>query len=73
MTWEEDTLVEKLRDVLRTRADVVSREAEERRGRTERMRYFLMAWGATHWPDRVGRGAPTWPSAGASPSRERPA
>lgn len=64
--------MDKLRDLFRTRGDLY-REAEERRWRTQRMRYFLMAWGATYWPDRVGGGAPTWRGAGVSPSRERPA
>jgi hypothetical protein len=72
MTWEEDTNVEKLRDLFRTRADLYL-EGEQDRRRTERMRDFLMAWGATYWPDRVGDRAPTWRGAGAAPSKERPA
>ena len=52
MTWEEDTLVERLRHLFRSRRNAQSDNDPQRR-RSNRMRYFLSAFGSTHWADRV--------------------
>jgi hypothetical protein len=58
MTWEEDPLVERLRHLFGPRR--TSRpDSDERRRRSNRMRYFLTAFGSQHWAERVeGRRIP---------------
>lgn len=57
MTWEEDTLVEGLRKLLRPRTG--NRDNDAQRTRSNRMRYFLTVFGSTHWAERVeGRRVP---------------
>jgi hypothetical protein len=58
MTWEEETLVERLLHLFRPRGND-QRYLEAQRKRSNRMRYFLTAFGAAHWADRVdGRRVP---------------
>jgi hypothetical protein len=58
MTWEEDTLVERLRHLLRLRNNAQT-TSDARRQRSNRMRYFLTVFGAQHWAERVeGRRIP---------------
>ncbi len=52
MSWEEAPSVEGFRDVLRPHGYSYS-EAEARRKRSKRLRYFLTVFGAMHWADRV--------------------
>jgi hypothetical protein len=57
MTWEEDTLMDRLRQLFRSRGTHRSNEAQ--RTRSNRMRYFLTVFGSQHWADRVdGRRIP---------------
>jgi hypothetical protein len=60
MTWEEDTLVERLRHLFRPRASRNTQPDDEaRQRRSNRMRYFLTVFGSTHWAERVeGRRIP---------------
>lgn len=54
MTWEEDTLVERLLRLFRpTGADYAQAASEAQRRRSGRLRYFLTAFGAAHWAERV--------------------
>ena len=54
MTWEEDTLVERLLQLFRARGTGNAQAANEaQRRRSDRMRYFLTVFGATHWAERV--------------------
>jgi hypothetical protein len=54
MTWEEDTLVERLLRLFRsTRARNAHADDEAQRRRSDRLRYFLTAFGAAHWAERV--------------------
>jgi hypothetical protein len=50
MTWEEDMLVEKTRDGRHPHA---FSEADSRRKRSLRIRYFLTVFGATHFAERI--------------------
>ena len=52
MSWEEDLSMERLRDLLRPHGYPYS-EADARRKRSKRLRYFLTVFGAMHWADRV--------------------
>ena len=52
MSWEEDPSMERLRDLLRPHGYPYS-EADARRKRSKRLRYFLTVFGAMHWADRV--------------------
>jgi hypothetical protein len=52
MTWEEDSIMERLRHLLHGRSDRHA-DLDARRKRSNRMRYFLTVFGATHWADRV--------------------
>jgi len=52
MSWEEDPTVERLRDLLRPHGYPYS-EAEARRKRSKRLRYFLTVFGTMHWAERV--------------------
>jgi hypothetical protein len=57
MSWEEDTLVDRLRQLFRSRGSKRSNEAQ--RTRSNRMRYFLTVFGSQHWAERVdGRRIP---------------
>jgi hypothetical protein len=53
MTWEEDTIVERLLRLFRSRATDVQVNDEAQRRRSDRLRYFLTAFGAAHWAERV--------------------
>ena len=53
MTSEEDTTVERLRQLFRTRAKSAQADNEARRTRSNRMRYFLTVFGSRHWAERV--------------------
>jgi hypothetical protein len=57
MTWEEDTLMDRLRQLFRSRG--TNRRNEAQRTRSNRMRYFVTVFGTQHWADRVdGRRIP---------------
>ena len=57
MTWEEDSFMDRLRQLFRSRATNRSNEAQ--RTRSNRMRYFLTVFGSQHWAERVeGRRVP---------------
>jgi hypothetical protein len=59
MSWEEDTVVERLRLLFRSRGNT-QRDTEAQRRRSNRMRSFLTVFGATHWAERIeGRRIPT--------------
>ena len=59
MTWEEDTLMDRLRQLFRSRAGNAQADNEVQRRRSNRMRYFLTAFGSQHWAERVdGRRIP---------------
>jgi hypothetical protein len=58
MTWEEDTLMDRLRQLFGSRRNVRP-ESEAQRTRSNRMRYFLTVFGTQHWAERVdGRRIP---------------
>jgi hypothetical protein len=55
MTWEEDTLVERLLRLFRSHApENAQADDDAQRRRSNRMRYFLDVFGATHWAERTG-------------------
>ena len=59
MTWEEDKLMDRLRQLFRTRVNNAERDTEAQRRRSNRMRYFLTVFGSQHWAERVdGRRIP---------------
>jgi len=59
VTWEEDTLMDRLRQLFRSRASSAQADNEVQRRRSNRMRYFLTAFGSQHWAERVdGRRIP---------------
>ena len=59
MTWEEDTLMDRLRQLFRSRAGSTQADNEVQRRRSNRMRYFLTVFGSQHWAERVdGRRTP---------------
>jgi len=60
MSWEEDTTVERLRQLFRSRGTPSAQpDPEEQRRRSNRMRYFLTVFGDQHWAERVdGRRIP---------------
>jgi hypothetical protein len=54
MSWEEDTIVERLRQLFRSHGtSKAQRDTEAQRRRSNRMRYFLTVFGSTHWAERV--------------------
>ena len=54
MTWEEDTIVKRLLELLDPRATArAQKDNDARRNRSDRIRYFLTVFGATHWAERV--------------------
>jgi hypothetical protein len=58
MTWEEDTTVERLRQLLGARGNAQPR-SDAQRIRSNRMRYFFTVFGSQHWAERVdGRRVP---------------
>jgi hypothetical protein len=58
MTWEEDTLMDRLRRLFRSRQSS-PQDSEAQRRRSNRMRYFLTVFGSQHWAERVdGRRVP---------------
>jgi hypothetical protein len=59
MTWEEDTLMDRLRQLFRSRATSAQAGNDALRIRSNRMRYFLTVFGTQHWAERVdGRRIP---------------
>jgi hypothetical protein len=59
MTWEEDTLMDRLRQLFRSRVSSAQADNEVQRRRSNRMRYFLTVFGTQHWAERVdGRRIP---------------
>ena len=59
MTWEEDTLMDRLRQLFRSRVSSAEADNEVQRRRSNRMRYFLTVFGSQHWAERVdGRRVP---------------
>ena len=54
MSWEEDTLMDRLRQLFRSRRIEIKQpdDATQRR-RSNRLRYFLTAFGSQHWAERV--------------------
>ena len=59
MTWEEDTLMDRLRQLFRSRVSSAEADNEVQRRRSNRMRYFLTVFGSQHWAERVdGRHVP---------------
>jgi hypothetical protein len=54
MSWEEDTLMDRLRQLFRLRrADNKQPDDATQRRRSNRMRYFLTVFGSQHWAERV--------------------
>jgi hypothetical protein len=59
MTWEEDTLMDRLRRLFRSRANNAQAGNDALRIRSNRMRYFVTVFGSQHWAERVdGRRIP---------------
>jgi len=59
MTWEEGTLMDRLRQLFRSRVSSAQADNEVQRRRSNRMRYFLTVFGSQHWAERVdGRRIP---------------
>ena len=56
MSWEEeDTIMDRLRQLFRSRRnDIKQADNETQRRRSNRMRYFLTVFGSQHWAERVG-------------------
>ena len=54
MTWEEDTLMDRLRQLFRSRRMEIKQpdDATQRR-RSNRLRYFLTVFGSEHWAERI--------------------
>jgi len=58
MTWE-DTLMDRFRQLFRSRVNGAHQDSEAQRRRSNRMRYFLTVFGSQHWAERVdGRRIP---------------
>ena len=53
MSGEEATVVVRVRQLVRSRAN--AQPDNEQLRRSNRMRYFLTAFGMTHWAERVDR------------------
>jgi len=59
MTWEEDSFMDRLRQLFRSRASSAQADTEAQRRRSNRMRYFLTVFSSQHWAERVdGRRIP---------------
>jgi hypothetical protein len=55
MSWEEDTMMDRLRQLFRSRRSTTKQaDNETQRRRSNRMRYFLTVFGSQHWAERVG-------------------
>ena len=56
MSWEEeDTIMDRLRQLFRSRrSNIKQADNETQRRRSNRMRYFLTVFGSQHWAERVG-------------------
>ena len=56
MSWEEeDTIMDRLRELFRSRrSNIKQADNETQRRRSNRMRYFLTVFGSQHWAERVG-------------------
>ena len=53
MSWEEDTLMDRLRQLFGSRIKSAQADNEAQRRRSNRMRYFLTVFGSQHWAERV--------------------
>jgi hypothetical protein len=54
MSWEEDTIMDRLRQLFRSRRiNVKQADSETLRRRSNRLRYFLTVFGSQHWAERV--------------------
>jgi hypothetical protein len=54
MSWEEDTLMDRLRQLFRSRrSDIKQPDNATLRRRSNRMRSFLTVFGSQHWAERV--------------------
>ncbi len=54
MTWEEDPLVERLSQLFRSHGTPNAQpDSEAQRRRSNRLRYFVSAFGSQHWAERV--------------------
>jgi hypothetical protein len=54
MSWEEDTLMYRLRQLFSSRRiDIKQPDVETQRRRSNRIRYFLTVFGAQHWAERI--------------------
>jgi hypothetical protein len=54
MSWEEDTLMDRLRQLFRSRRSHIKQPDDEtQRRRSNRLRYFLTVFGTQHWAERV--------------------
>lgn len=54
MTWEEDTIVERLLQLFRSHGtENAQADNDRQRMRSNRMRSFLSVFGAKHWAERV--------------------
>jgi hypothetical protein len=55
MSWEEDTHMDRLRQLFRSRRiEIKQPDAQTQRRRSNRLRYFLTAFGSQHWAERIG-------------------
>lgn len=54
MSWEEDTTMDRLRQLFRSRRlNIKQPDGETQRRRSNRLRYFLTVFGAQHWAERI--------------------
>jgi hypothetical protein len=53
MSWEENTQMDRLRQLFRLRVKSAQADNEAQRIRSNRMRFFLTIFGAEHWAERV--------------------
>lgn len=53
MTWEEDTLMDRLRQLFGLRRSDNKHPDDAIQRRSNRMRYFLTVFGSQHWAERV--------------------
>jgi hypothetical protein len=53
MTWEEDTLMDRLRQLFGLRRSDNKQPDDAIQRRSNRMRYFLTVFGSQHWAERV--------------------
>jgi hypothetical protein len=54
MSWEEATVMDRIRQLFRSRRiDSKQPNVETQRRRSNRMRYFLTVFGAEHWAERI--------------------